>query len=117
MIGSKPVFRILPHERIPAMSPAPDAAVIALQFNKIGSQIVSLRQENVERGDREARYIQTAPGFDDRVTLFSADFWGNPYYSVEVGGGTVHLQLARFFQSGQRIAYRCNGIFGNPHAA
>jgi len=99
-----------------ALGHAIDAAVIALQFNKIGSegfnligsQIVSLRQGNVERSDREARYIQTAPGFDGRATLFSADFWGNPYYGVELGGGHVHLQLARFNNAGSERLLEAN---------
>jgi hypothetical protein len=93
-----------------------DAAVIALQFNKIGSggfdmigsQIVSLRQSNVEGGDQEARYIQTAPGFDGRVTMFSADFWGRPYYGVELGGGTIHLQMARFNNAGSERLLETN---------
>jgi len=86
-----------------------DAAIVALEFNKIGkegfdligSQVVSLQKE-VEGGGQAARYIKTAPGFDGHVTMFSADFWGSPYYGVELGGGGVHLQLARFNNAGSQ---------------
>ena len=96
-----------------------DAAIVALQFNKvgqsgfqagfnlIGSQIVSL-QRPVEGGGPVARYIKTAQGFEGHVTLFSADFWGNPYYGVEMGGGTVHLQLARFNNAGSQRLLEVN---------
>lgn len=95
-----------------AMGHGIDSAVKALYFEKtgtdgfdlIGSQVVALQREIVD-GGVPARYIETAPGFTGTTTLFSADFWGSPYYGVEIGGGTIRLQTAQFQNPGaQRFA-------------
>jgi hypothetical protein len=69
----------------------------------IASQIVSTQRVIV--GNIPARYIETAPGFTGEATLFGADFWGNPYYGIEIGGGTLNLQSGHFDNpGGQRLA-------------
>lgn len=80
-----------------------DSAVKALYYEKIGeggfdligSQIVSLPCQIEGGGGRTAmRYIETAPEFTGESTLYSADFWGQAYYGVEIGGGTINLHTA-----------------------
>lgn len=90
-----------------AMGHGIDSAVKALYYEKvgsngfdlIGSQIVALKREIVD-GGRPARYIETSTTFTGESTLFSADFWGGPYYGVEVGGGKVQLQSSHFSNPG-----------------
>jgi len=92
-----------------AMGHGIDSAIKALYFNQIGeegfdfigSQIVSTREE-VPGGGNAARYIQTSSDFTGEVTLFSADFWGQPYYAVELGGGILNFQTARFDNLGSQ---------------
>ena len=94
-----------------ALGHAIDDSILPLLFNKIGpggfdligSQIVS-----VQRIGLPTRYAKTAPGFDGNVTMFSTCFWGNPHYSVELGGGHVHLQLARFYNAGSERLLEAN---------
>jgi hypothetical protein len=64
----------------------------------IASQIVSTQRVIV--GNIPARYIETAPGFTGEATLFGVDFWGNPYYGIEIGGGTLNLQSGHFDNPG-----------------
>ncbi|MDL2247517.1 discoidin domain-containing protein [Bacteroides sp. OttesenSCG-928-J23] len=84
-----------------------DSAVKALYYEKvgsngfdlIGSQIVALQREIVD-GGRPSRYIETSPTFTGESTLHSADFWGSPYYGIEIGGGNIQLQSSHFSNSG-----------------
>jgi uncharacterized protein YjdB len=63
-------------------------------FNFINTQVVAL-------GDTTTKYIATGTNFKSLVTLFSADFWGNPGRGLVVNNGTVTLQTANFNQPGQ----------------
>ena len=96
-----------------AMGHGIDAAVKALYFEKIGeggfdligSQIVSTQHEVAEGGKNASRYLETASDFDGEVTLFGGDFWGSPYYGVQIGGGVLSLQQTHFNISGsERLA-------------
>lgn len=71
-------------------------------FDLIGSQIVSLKNNTKEIGLNEnaAAYIETAESFTGTASLFSIDMWGEPYYGVRVGGGTLDLHLAHFQNPG-----------------
>ena len=92
-----------------AMGHGIDSAVKALYFEKvgeggfdlIGSQIVSLPCRITGGGGNTAmRYIETAPEFTGEATLYSADFWGQAYYGVQIGGGTINLHTACLSASG-----------------
>lgn len=62
-------------------------------FDFINSQIVSL-------GTGTTNYLETAAGFNSRVTLFNSDYWGSPKYGISLNGGTVNLQQAFFANPG-----------------
>ena len=88
-----------------------DSATKGLYYEKIGadgfdmitSQIVSTQRVIVN--NIPARYVETAPDFTGEITLFNADFWGNPYYGIEIGGGIFNLQTGHFDNpGGQRFA-------------
>ena len=86
-----------------------DAAVVALEFNRIGrdgfnligSQIVALPQQGFE-GGLASRHIKTTPGFTGNATMFSGTYWGGTEFVAELGGGSVHLQLGRLNSSHPR---------------
>ena len=87
-----------------------DAAVKALYFEKvgsdgfdlIGSQMVVLPCPITGGGGQQAtRYIETTADFTGKVTLYSGDFWGQPYYSVEMQRGTINLHNCCFSSSGR----------------
>lgn len=72
-------------------------------FDFVNSQIVSI-------GDHNTKYIQTGAGYNSGVTLFNADFWGNPTNGIYMNGGSLNIQQANFNQSGQqRMALIDNG--------
>ena len=49
------------------------------------------------------RYFQVSSNFNDKVTFFGADFWGQPQnISIEVLNGNIELQANNFSNSGQR---------------
>lgn len=64
-------------------------------FDFVNSQIVSI-------GDQNTKYIQTGAGYTSGVTLFNADFWGNPSNGIYMNGGTLNLQQANINQPGQQ---------------
>ena len=73
-------------------------------FDFVNSQVVSI-------GNQNTKYIQTGSGFSSEVTLFNADFWGNPVNGISLNGGTLNLQLANISQPGQqRMALISDGI-------
>lgn len=72
-------------------------------LDMISSQIVTSQRPII--GNTLARYIQTDPDFMGEATLFGADFWGNPYYGIEIGGGMLNIQTGHFDNpGGQRFA-------------
>lgn len=62
-------------------------------FDFINTQIVAF-------GTGTTNYIETAPSFNSRVSMFNSDYWGSPKYSITLNGGTVNLQQAFFASSG-----------------
>lgn len=71
-------------------------------FDFVNSQIVSI-------GDQNTKYIQTGAAYTSGVTLFSADFWGNPSNGIFMDGGELTLQAANFNQPGQQRLALING--------
>lgn len=64
-------------------------------FDLINSQLVAV-------GDTTYSYIESTPAFTATVTLYNADFWGNPGKSLDLSGaGTLRFQSANFHQPGQ----------------
>jgi uncharacterized protein YjdB len=63
-------------------------------FDFVNSQIVSV-------GNQNTKYIQTGAGYTSGVTLFNADFWGNPSNGIYMDGGELTLQGANFNHPGQ----------------
>jgi len=63
-------------------------------FDLINSQIVAL-------GNSSTRYIETTADFTGESTLFSSDYWGNPYRGIAAAGGKINLTLANFRAPGQ----------------
>ncbi|HEY9046106.1 MAG TPA: discoidin domain-containing protein, partial [Ohtaekwangia sp.] len=64
-------------------------------FDFVNSQIVSI-------GDQNTKYIETGGSYTEGVTLFNADFWGNPSNGIYMDGGVLTLQQANFNQPGQQ---------------
>lgn len=65
-------------------------------FDLINSQIVSV-------GDSTTSYLYSEGNNRFDITLFGADFWGNPGNGIELkeNSGTLNLQLANFLHPGQ----------------
>jgi uncharacterized protein YjdB len=70
-------------------------AVGSSGFDFVNSQIVSV-------GNQNTKYIETTSGYTSGVTLFNADFWGNPSNGIIIDGGDLILQQANFNQPGQQ---------------
>ncbi|MDR1864648.1 MAG: discoidin domain-containing protein [Bacteroidales bacterium] len=66
-------------------------------FDIVNTQVVSVAKDALY-GD--TKFIETAPGFTDEVTLFCSDYWGSARYGGIFGGGTVNFVLAHFQQYG-----------------
>lgn len=64
-------------------------------FDFVNSQIVSI-------GNQNTKYIETGAGYISGVTLFNADFWGNPSNGIYMDGGELTLQQVNFNQPGQQ---------------
>jgi len=62
----------------------------------INSQVVSIG------GGETTRYLETAPSFAGEAKFYSADFWGQPAYAMEVAGGTLSLRLPHASNAGQK---------------
>ncbi|OXS61755.1 hypothetical protein B1A99_03865 [Cohnella sp. CIP 111063] len=81
-----------------------DGAQKAMVFEGIGknglpfinSQIVSIG------GGEKTRYVETSASFAGEAVFYSADFWGNPAYALELAGGTLALRLAHAGNAGQK---------------
>src|SRR5690349_12531071 len=71
-------------------------------FDFVNTQIVAIGNENT-------KYIETGAGYTSGVTLFNADFWGNPSNGVYMDGGELVLQQANFNQPGQQRFALLNG--------
>lgn len=71
-------------------------------FDFVNSQIVSI-------GNTNTKYIETGASYTSGVTLFNADFWGNPSNGVLMGGGELTLQQVNFNQPGQQRMAALNG--------
>jgi uncharacterized protein YjdB len=71
-------------------------------FDFVNSQIVSI-------GNQNTKYIATGAGYTKGVTLFNADFWGNPSNGVYMDGGVLTLQQVNFNQPGQQRWALING--------
>lgn len=69
------------------------------QFDLINSQLVALEAKSSTYPD--TRYIGIRPTFTGEVTLFGADFWGNPKHAALIEGGILNLNLVNFSSSGQ----------------
>jgi uncharacterized protein YjdB len=64
-------------------------------FDFVNSQIVAI-------GNQNTKYIETGAGYTSGVTLFNADFWGNPSNGIYMDGGTLTLQQVNMNQPGQQ---------------
>jgi uncharacterized protein YjdB len=64
-------------------------------FDFVNSQIVAI-------GNTNTKYIETGANYTEGVTLFNADFWGNPSNGILMGGGDLTIQQANFNQPGQQ---------------
>lgn len=71
-------------------------------FDFVNSQIVSI-------GNQNTKYIETGAGYTSGVTLFNADFWGNPSNGIYMDGGDLTLQQVNFNQPGQQRLALLNG--------
>ncbi|MDR2040259.1 MAG: discoidin domain-containing protein [Bacteroidales bacterium] len=65
-------------------------------FDLINTQVVSVARDVYA----DTKFIETAPGFNGEVYLFSSDYWGSAKYAGVFGGGTVNLVLPHFAQHG-----------------
>jgi hypothetical protein len=64
-------------------------------FDFVNSQIVAI-------GNQNTKYIETGAGYTSGVTLFNADFWGNPSNGIYMDGGVLTLQQVNMNQPGQQ---------------
>lgn len=71
-------------------------------FDFVNTQIVSI-------GNTNTKYIETGSGYTSGVTLYNADFWGNPSNGIYMDGGEFLLQLVNFNQPGQQRLALLNG--------
>ncbi|WP_169513383.1 glycosyl hydrolase family 28-related protein [Flexithrix dorotheae] len=71
-------------------------------FDFVNSQIVAI-------GDQNTKYIETGANYTSGVTLFNADFWGNPSNGIAMNGGLLTLQEVNMSQPGQQRMALLNG--------
>jgi uncharacterized protein YjdB len=64
-------------------------------FDFVNTQVVAI-------GNQNTKYIETGAGYTSGVTLFNADFWGNPSNGIYMNSGELTLQQANFNQPGQQ---------------
>ncbi|WP_267298180.1 glycosyl hydrolase family 28-related protein [Parachryseolinea silvisoli] len=64
-------------------------------FDFVNSQIVAI-------GNQNTKYMETGAGYTSGVTLFNADFWGNPSNGIYMDGGVLTLQQVNMNQPGQQ---------------
>ncbi|UZR97450.1 glycosyl hydrolase family 28-related protein [Chondrinema litorale] len=71
-------------------------------FDFVNSQIVAI-------GDQNTKYIETGANYTSGVTMFNADFWGNPSNGISINGGMLTLQEVNMSQPGQQRMALLNG--------
>ncbi|MBT1698129.1 discoidin domain-containing protein [Fulvivirgaceae bacterium PWU4] len=71
-------------------------------FDFVNSQIVSI-------GNQNTKYIETGGAYTSGVTLFNADFWGNPSNGIYMDKGVLTLQQVNINQPGQQRMALLNG--------
>jgi hypothetical protein len=77
-------------------------AVGSNSFDFVNSQIVAI-------GNSNTKYIQTGGTYTKGVTLYNADFWGNPSNGIYMDEGVLTLQQVNFNQPGQQRFALLNG--------
>jgi hypothetical protein len=80
-----------------------DGARNALVINAVGSDGFDfVNTQIVSIGTQNTKYIETGAGYTSGVTLYNADFWGNPSNGIYMDGGELTLQQVNFNQPGQQ---------------
>ncbi|RXZ82005.1 carbohydrate-binding protein [Paenibacillaceae bacterium] len=87
-----------------------DGATKAIVFESMGAGGFDfINTQLVSFGDfATTRYLETGPGFSGESTFFSADFWGQPKYGVDINAGTIAIQLGNFENAGSLGFSRLN---------
>lgn len=87
-----------------------DGARNALVINAVGNEGFDfVNTQIVSIGNTNTKYIETGAGYTSGVTLYNADFWGNPSNGIYMDGGELLLQQANFNQPGQQRLALLNG--------